>query len=268
MKTAAKVAAVSVLVLLTLTGCFKGKVDLSLNSDNTIDGTMLIAIQSGIGESFGSSDEEILGELTGDVGSDLEGATSEDYSEEGFIGKKYTFKNQPLDAFSSGDDGSDISITREGDSFVVDGAWDTDDTDTGGVDLTSLGAEFTFAVTFPGKVSDHNGELSNDGHTVTWNLLDPPATLHAEGGATTGGSPWAWLVIGLGVLIIAAVVVVVVVRSRGKKTAAEAALPAAAAPALASEAPAGAPTAATADAPVDSTPEAAPDAPTDTPDAP
>ena len=70
---------------------------------------------------------------------------------------------------------------------------------------------------FPGGVTDSNGTVSDDGNTVTWNLLDPPDTLHAEGKATTGGSPWAWLVIGLGILIIAAVVVVVVVRSRGKK---------------------------------------------------
>lgn len=219
MKNAAKVAALSLLVIVTLAGCFKGKVDLTLNSDNTIDGTMVIAIQSGLGESLGMSDDDILGEMTGDVSDEFDGAKVEDYDEDGFIGKKYTFANQPLDAFKGDSDGSDISITREGDTFIVDGTWSTDDAGTGteGMDPAALGASFTFSVTFPGGVTDSNGTVSDDGNTVTWNLLDPPDTLHAEGKATTGGSPWAWLVIGLGILIIAAVIVVVVVRSRAKK---------------------------------------------------
>ena len=219
MKNAAKVAALSLLVIVTLAGCFKGKVDLTLNSDNTIDGTMVIAIQSGLGESLGMSDDDILGEMTGDVSDEFDGAKVEDYDKDGFIGKKYTFENQPLDAFQGDSDGSDISITREGDTFIVDGTWSTDDagTDTEGMDPAALGASFTFSVTFPGGVTDSNGTVSDDGNTVTWDLLDPPDTLHAEGKATTGGSPWAWLVIGLGILIIAAVIVVVVVRSRAKK---------------------------------------------------
>jgi len=224
MKNAAKVAALSLLVIATLAGCFKGKVDLTLNSDNTIDGSMIIAIQSGIGESLGMSDEDLLKELNSD-GSGIDGAKESDYNEDGFIGKKYTFENEPLDSFQNSDDGSDISITREGDTFILDGTWDTEDADTEGMDPATMGAEFTFSVTFPGKVTDHNGELSEDGKTVTWNLLDPPATLHAEGKATEGGSPWAWLVIGLGVLIIAAVIVVVIVRSRAKKNAAAQPLP-------------------------------------------
>jgi len=231
MKNAAKVAALSLLVIATLAGCFKGKVDLTLNSDNTIDGSMVIAIQSGIGESLGMSDEDLLKELNSD-GSGIEGAKESDYNEEGFVGKKYTFENEPLDSFQNSEDGSDISITREGDNFIVDGTWDTEDADTEGMDPGAMGAEFTFSVTFPGKVSDHNGELSEDGKTVTWNLLDPPATLHAEGKATEGGSPWAWLVIGLGVLIIVAVIVVVIVRSRSKKAAVPALADAPVAPAV------------------------------------
>ena len=219
MKNAAKVAALSLLVIVTLAGCFKGKVDLTLNSDNTIDGTMVVAIQAGIGESLGMSDDDLLGQMTGDVSGEFDGAKVEDYDEDGFIGKKYTFENQPLDSFKGDSDGSDISITRDGDKFIVDGTWSTDDgTDTEGMDPATMGASFTFSVTFPGGVTESNGTVSDDGNTVTWDLLDPPDTLHAEGKATTGGSPWAWLVIGLGVLIIAAVIVTVVVRSRAKKS--------------------------------------------------
>jgi len=219
MKSALKITALSILVVVTLAGCFKGKVDLTINSDDTIDGSMLIAIQSGIGDSLGMSDDDLLGEMTGDVSGDLEGATVKDYSEDGYIGKLYSFENQPLDSFDSGDDGSDVSITREGDTFIVDGTWNTEDTDTGGMDPAALGAEFTFAVTFPGKVSDANGTISDDGKTVTWNLLDPPATLHAEGKAVDNSSNMLWILLAaIALLVVAAVVItLLVVRKRGSK---------------------------------------------------
>jgi len=217
MRNAMKVAALSLLVVVTLAGCFKAKVDLTLSSDDTISGTMLVALQSGIGESLGGSDEEILGQLTEGLGGDLDGATVEDYSEEGYIGKVFSFKDQPLDAFSSGEDGEDISITREGDLFIVDGTWNTDDAGTEGMDPATLGAEFTFAVTFPGKVTDSNGTVSNDGHTVTWDLFGGPDTLHAEGKATADSNGWMlWALLGVVALLIVAAVIItaVVVRKR------------------------------------------------------
>ena len=228
MKNSLKALALSVLVVATLAGCFKVQVDLKLNENDTIDGSMLVAIQAGVGESLGMSDDEVLGQLTEEFESE-EGMKAEPYSEDGYIGTEYIFEGRPLDAFKNSEDGSDISITRDGDEFVVDGTWDTDD-ESGEMDPASLGATFTFAVTFPGKVTDHNGELSDDGHTVTWNLLDGPDTLHAVGGAKAGGgSPLGWIVIALGILVIAAVVAVIVVRSRGSKKAAVAAAPAEAA---------------------------------------
>jgi len=247
MKNAMKVAALSLLVVVTLAGCFKAKVDLTLSSEDTISGTMLVAVQAGIGESLGGSDEDILGQLTGGLGGELDGATVEDYSEDDYIGKLFTFKDLPLDAFSSGEGGEDISITREGDLFIVDGTWNTDDAGTEGMDPASIGAEFTFAVTFPGSVVEHNGTLSNDGHTVTWDLFDGPETLHAEGKASADSNGWMlWALLGVVALLIVAAVIItaVVVRKR-------AAVPAA--PTYEAVAPA---------APVDFTPaEAAPSAP-------
>jgi len=222
MKNALRVTVLSLFVVATLAGCFKAKIDVTLNSDDTIDGTMVVAVQQGIGESLGSSDEEILEQLGGDVPGELGDATVEDYNEEGWIGKAYTFTGRPLDTFSSGESGDDISITRDGDVFIVDGTWSTEDTDTEGMDPGALGAEFTFSVTFPGEVTDHNGELSEDGRTVTWNLFDGPETLHAEGKAVAGSSFPVWILLVLvGLLIVAAIVITaIVVRKRAAATAA------------------------------------------------
>ncbi len=221
MKNAMRITALSLLVVATLAGCFKGKVDLTLNEDNTIDGTMLIAIQSGVGESLGMSDDDLLGQLTTDTSDQFDGATTEDYSQDGYIGKVTTFTSQPLDAFSGTSDGSDIAITREGDLFIVDGTWDTQSADTQGVDLATLGAEFTFSVTFPGGVTESNGTVS--GNTVTWNLLDPPDTIHAKGKATEGGLPWLLIILAIVAIAVIAAVVTTLLVVRKRRRGAEAA---------------------------------------------
>lgn len=226
MKNALRITAISLLVVATLAGCFKGKVELTVNENNTIDGQMLIAVQAGIGDSLGMSDDELLDQMTSDTSEDFEGATVTDYNEDGYIGKVTTFTNQPLDTFKGETDGSDISITREGDTFVVDGTWSTEDADTEGMDPATMGAEFTFSMTFPGAVTESNGTVSEDGKTVTWDLLDPPDTIHAEANAT-GGSSFPVLLIVLivvGIAVIAAVITtLLVLRKRGRRTAAVAA---------------------------------------------
>ena len=63
MRNSLKALALSVLVVATLAGCFKVQVDLKLNENDTIDGSMLVAIQAGVGESLGMSDDEVLGQL-------------------------------------------------------------------------------------------------------------------------------------------------------------------------------------------------------------
>lgn len=218
MKTALKVSALSLLVIATLAGCFKVNLDVKLSEDNTASGTMVVAIQAGVGESVGQSDESLLEELSGQLGEGLDGATIEDYNEDGYIGKVYAFKNLPLDTF--GDE--DLSITREGNTFIVDGSFNSEELGGAeGLDPTSLGAEFNLSVTFPGEVTDHNGTLSEDGHTVTWNLLAAPDTLHAEGKAVASSDIWIWVIIGLIILLIAAGVIFTALKVRGRNKPAE-----------------------------------------------
>jgi len=241
MKNTLKALALSAVVVATLAGCFKMQVDLTLNENDTIDGSMLVAIQEGVGESLGASDDEVLDQLSSGLDGE-EGVKAEPYSEGGYIGTKYTFENQPLDEFKSAGAGGDVSITRDGDNFVVAGNFDTEDPGTE-VDPATMGATFTFSVTFPGEVSEHNGTLSNDGRTVTWDLLaaDAPEELKAIGAASAGGgSSSLLLIVGIVVLLLIVAGVVAFLVLRGRKPAEVAAAPAdsaaAAAPAVAFDA--------------------------------
>jgi hypothetical protein len=215
MKNASRTVALALVAVFALTGCLRMNVDMTLNADNTVDTTMVVAIQEGVGESLGMSDDEVLEQLTGELGSDLDGGTQEPYNEDGYIGTKVTMNGQSLDEIAGEVGTEGLSITREGDTFVVDGALEDAGSET--TDELPAGAEVTVSITFPGEVTEHNGTL--EGTTVTWDLMDAPETIHAVGGATTEQGLPAWLMIALAVLLFLAIVAVVGViafRSRAK----------------------------------------------------
>ena len=70
MKNSLKALALSLLAVATLAGCFKVSVDLTLNENDTINGSMVVAIQKGVGDSLGMSDEDMLAELSNEIGED------------------------------------------------------------------------------------------------------------------------------------------------------------------------------------------------------
>lgn len=203
MKSAARLVVLSIVAAVALTGCMRMQINLDLHSDDTVSGSMVLAVQEGIGETFGMSDEDVLAQITADGGPDIEGATVEDYNEDGFVGQKYTFEGEPLEGIGSEVGTDTFTITREGDTFVVDGPFDTGEEDTSQL----AGADLTFSVTFPGEVTEHNGTL--EGTTVTWDLLDAPESLHAVGGATEGSSFPVWIIIVIAVVVMLGLIAVV-----------------------------------------------------------
>lgn len=225
----------------------------------------------------------IAEEMSGDTFDMEEGTvtSTEPYDDGEYVGQKITFEGETVDSFSGTTDG-ELSIVREGDEFVVSGTMDLSEAALGtegaaGDEMMSglmEGFEIQISITFPGSVSEHNGEL--DGNTVTWTPKYGEANeISARGSAIEGGGgsglPLALLIgIGVAVLVAVALIVFLVLRSR-KSSAAQPATagyaPAApAAPAaFAPDAAQGyAPTAPTAPAP----PAAAPAPPVDGPPAP
>ncbi len=225
------------LLAVSLTGCIKMDMDLELNSDDTVDGTIIVALNkqaSDVAESMGEDPQALLDELdTGDLPEDTE---VEDYEDDEFTGQQYVFDGADLSEFSTDEDG--FGIAHEEDEFVVSGEMDMSDIDpsqfedmqdlppeveeqlgedAADIDVQEMMDSFdlSVSVTFPGDVTDHNGEL--DGNTVTW-TPEPGENLEIEArgaDSDSGGVPvWVWILIA--VIVVAGLAVLLFFLSRGR----------------------------------------------------
>jgi len=248
-------AALVGLAAVLLTGCVKMQADFVINSDDTFDASIVMAYSDSALESMaamsGMSIEEAkqqigldsqIADIESEFGSD---AKVEPYSEGGYSGSKVSFKGQPLSELGKGTGDGDLTITREGDKFILNGSFDA--SDMGGMeDMPDLGEEMTpkivFTFAFPGKVTSSTGKVS--GNKVTFDIVigqvnDIQAEAGAKGSGGGGGGSAASgsddkssplmliLIIAGAVLVIAVVVIVIVMASSKKKKKAADAAPAA-----------------------------------------
>lgn len=214
MKNLARAVALSVLSLAVLTGCMRIDMDLTLNPDDTMSGSIVMAVAEGTGESFGISDEELYEQMFSETDSGFPQGEVEEYSQDGYIGQKMTFTDEPFEEFSADTDG--MQIYRDGDDYVVE----SNESFTEGTDVSQLptDAEATLSVTFPGSVDETNGML--EGTTVTWNLFEDQEALYARGSASADVAFPVWLIllIGLAVGVLIGVVVWLTLRRRSNST--------------------------------------------------
>jgi hypothetical protein len=225
-----RILAVGVLVL-ALAGCVRFQADLTLNPENTVDGSIVVAVlvsedtDEAREQSLTAADQieaDLLGSLR-----DASGVTTSAYEEDDYIGSRIVFDDVALDAFSGQSEDS-LKIVRDGDEYVFTGALDfSGESIPSDEPVDGEDDNLTVSVTFPGEVSEHNGELT--GTTVSWSTaVDQRLEMSARGSATPAGPP-ILLIVGIAlvvVLVIAAVVAVLLfVRSRAKKKAAVGAAP-------------------------------------------
>ncbi|WP_444663422.1 LppM family (lipo)protein [Cellulomonas sp. CW35] len=196
-------------LLLTLSGCLKLDMDLTFHADDTVDGTVVLAVSSSLLESTGMTFDEAFGS---EDPFDGEATSSEAYEDGTYVGRTYHFADTPLAEF--GDD--DMKVTHEDGKFVVDGELDL----SAGGETGLSGGEVRVAFTFPGEVESSNGTI--DGSTVTWEAqagdvvqLDAVAS-----DGTSDGFPvltLVWVLVGLVVVAIVVVVTVVLLRRRAAR---------------------------------------------------
>ncbi|MFC7878396.1 LppM family (lipo)protein [Isoptericola sp. NPDC057391] len=201
--------------LLALAGCMKVDMDMTLSEDDTVSGTIVMAVSNSLAETMGMEPGELWDQAGGEMSQGLpEGATQEPYSDDEYTGTRYTFSDAPISDISGGDDES-LSITRDGDTYVVDGTMNLSE---GSEELEQLpqdvrdAFDVRLAITFPGPVSDATGTV--DGNTVTWTpQVGENTEIHAVGAATAGSS-FPWWIVGLVVgLVVIGLVVWFVVRN-------------------------------------------------------
>ena len=170
---------------------------ITLNDDDTFDGSVVMAFSDELAQSLDMDPQEMWDQMGSEMESDLpEGATQEPYAEDGYTGTRITYADQPIAQLDSGAADS-ISVTREGDEYVVSGSMDmTDeefDPDTGDATSDEMtrqmmeSLDIRIAITFPGEVTESNGEI--DGNTVTWTpVVGETNEMTARGSAVAGGS--------------------------------------------------------------------------------
>ncbi|WP_277207643.1 LppM family (lipo)protein [Isoptericola croceus] len=232
----ATVALLSAVGLLALAGCLKMDMDLTLNEDDTVSGSFTMAFADQLAESMGMDPQTLWDQAGDEVASDLpDGATQEPYADGEYTGTTMSFTDMPLDELS-GAGTDELSITRDGDEYVVEGTMDMSD-DTGQLDSMAAGMAGAFdvriAVTFPGEVIESNGTV--EGSTVEWRPAMGESTEiyargEANGGLGSGGFPW-WIVgVVVGLAVIALVVLLVVRNNRRGRPVTEAMGPGAVTP--------------------------------------
>jgi hypothetical protein len=146
--------------------------NIEVHDDDTYSGSMIMAYSDDALAQAGMSPSDIDAMLGSQLDS-LDGGTAEDYSEDGYTGKKVNFPSQPLSALAGSTGADSMTITREGDTYVMSGSMDLttaamgvteEELQTGGYALDAMDIQFIF--TFPGPVESSNGDIS--GNSVTF----------------------------------------------------------------------------------------------------
>lgn len=274
-RNAWRIGAFVALVFL-MTGCIKLNMNLGINPDNTVSGTVEFGVQKELLDLTGQNVEDLLGS-DAPFPSNAPGVTVEPFDDGEFVGQQFIFEDVPLEEFNSGGiagasgatsgdgAGDSLQIARQGDTFVVTGVLDLSSGlsgvtgpfgGTGGAQFFES-ADIKIAITFPGEVLQAPGGEIDD-NTVTYvpefgERLEINATGSAvengDAADVVGGSDSFLpliLIIGAVVLVLL-IVLLLVVRSRRNKAGTE--TPSGFGEAGAAEAPVGAPPGATTDAP-------------------
>lgn len=160
------------LVVLT-SGCMKFNMDLTVNKDDTVQGSMIIAFSNealDLANSMGGSNALDTSTLV----QKQDGMTTEPFKDDKFTGTKVTFSPKKFSEFTTGTADS-LKFTRTGEVVSVSGTLDL----SGGDPTTfeqvqnnpmTAGLMKTFdiaiRITLPGKVTSTTGVVS--GNTVTF----------------------------------------------------------------------------------------------------
>lgn len=215
-------ATIALTLAVLTSGCMKFNMDLTVNKDDTVQGSMIIAFSNealDLANSMGGSSSLDTNTLI----QKQDGMTTEPFKDDKFTGTKVTFSPKKFSEFSTGTVDS-LKFTRTGDIVSVSGALDL----SGGDPTTFEQAQanpmtagllknfdISIRLTLPGKVTSTSGVVS--GNTVTFKGT-PGAKLVIDAKSDQSPTSDSSMLIFGGVAVAAvAVGVVLFLRSRKGK---------------------------------------------------
>ena len=178
--------AISVMVLLTLaafcfTGCVRFRTSMNIKSNGKADLTVIYGYYNELIDSDVESEMEDLADAFED-----DGWTVDDYKKGDYEGYTFTMTNVKVndfedvfnaDCFTEDLELGDFELSKKGSTYTIN--WDTNvvgDLNEEGItseDLKTYGGFMEVEITLPSPATDDNAtEVSKDGKTYTWDLLD------------------------------------------------------------------------------------------------
>ena len=154
-----------------LTGCIRLGIDLQVNQNKTMSGTMIFALSDSIAALGGDSSTLSQGDL---IDPKTKGVTVRPYKKDGYTGEEYDLKDVPIAAFNPGGKNDSFTITETSKKITVNGYMDFSDTSGGGAIGSQLAstmmssADIHISIKFPYDVTSSTGVISSDKKTVTW----------------------------------------------------------------------------------------------------
>ena len=105
MNRALKLVSVTLAAVLLLSGCVRFQADLTFNTDDTVDGSIVVAVvlsdeddaKEQAAASVGQIESQLLGSLRGETG-----VRASEYDQDGYFGTRFDLDDTPLSAFSGG----------------------------------------------------------------------------------------------------------------------------------------------------------------------
>lgn len=178
--------AISVMVLLTLaafcfTGCVRFRTSMNIKSNGKADLTVIYGYFNELIDAEVESEMEDIADAFED-----DGWTVDDYKKGDYEGYTFTMTNVKVndfedifnaDCFTEYLELGDFELTKKGATYTIN--WDTNvigDLNEEGVtseDLKTYGGFMEIEITLPSPATDDNAsEVSKDGKTYTWDLLE------------------------------------------------------------------------------------------------
>ena len=163
-------------VVLLTTGCIKLNMDLTVEKDDTVSGTIVFAIAKSLSElAQNEGSGESSAPTTDGLLKNAKDVKIAKFDDGDFVGSSYTFENLPLEEMAPEvGDNSNFAIARDGDNLIVSGAMDFssgDSTESNPfADAMMAGfaasTDIRISVSLPGEIKDTNGTV--EGQKITW----------------------------------------------------------------------------------------------------
>lgn len=152
---------------LLLAGCVKLDAELTIDGSDTVTGTVVFALDRRLTSLSGQAEQVSLASLRDPENLPV-GAHAEAYEDSQFVGVRIVYDHVALAEFNSRSSGQDVHFGHTDGRYTVRWLIDlsTIQLSNPGAALVAQGLSLHIAITMPGRVTEHNGQLN--GRTVTW----------------------------------------------------------------------------------------------------